>query len=103
MPCLALLSPSEASTMQVLEVQRTSRRDVRDFLRLPFEIYKNTPQWVPPLMPAERRRFHPDYPFYSHSEAAFLLARDDAGRTVGRLAVMNHRPHNDYRGAKDAQ
>lgn len=88
--------------MRVIEVQRADRRDVRHFIDLPFDIYKDIPQWVPPLLPGEHRRFNPDHPFYQHSEAAFFLVRDDAGKAAGRIAVLEHRPHNEYRQAKDA-
>lgn len=88
--------------MQLIRVQLTNRRDVRDFLNLPFSIYRDIPQWVPPLMPGERKRFKPDYAFYKHSEAAFFLVRGETGQPVGRMAALEHRPHNAYRGHKDA-
>ena len=88
--------------MHLTQVDYHNKRDVRAFLDLPFEIYKSTPQWVPPLMPGERERFKPGFAFYRHSDAAFFLVRDEAGKAVGRIAVLEHRPHNDYRGKKDA-
>jgi GNAT superfamily N-acetyltransferase len=84
------------------EARPGQRRDVRDFLHLPFTLYRDVPQWVPPLLPGERARFRPDYAFYRHSEAAFFLVRDEGGRAVGRLAVLEHRPHNAFRGKRDA-
>ncbi len=88
--------------MQITEVKGKNHHDVHAFLQLPFEIYKNIPQWVPPLMPGERARFKPNYPFYKHSEAAFFLVRNGAGKAVGRVAVLEHRPHNAYRNKRDA-
>jgi GNAT superfamily N-acetyltransferase len=88
--------------MHIIEVNPRNRRDVKDFLKLPFHIYKDIPQWVPPLMPGERARFKPDFAFYTYSEAAFFLVRDDGGQAIGRVAVLEHRPHNDYRHNKDA-
>lgn len=88
--------------MQITEVSRSNRRDVRAFINLPFDIYRDIPQWVPPLMPGERARFKPDYAFYKHSEAAYFLVCNDTGHAVGRLAVLEHRPHNAYRNKKDA-
>lgn len=88
--------------MEIMEVDRADRRSVRAFNQLPFELYRGTPQWVPPLMPGERARFRPDFAFYRHSEAAFFLVRDAAGRAVGRIAVLEHRPHNEYRDKRDA-
>lgn len=88
--------------MQLHRLDLASRRDVRDFMRLPFNLYRGIPQWVPPLWPSERARFSPDYPFYRHSEAAFFIVRDGDGNAVGRLAVLDHRPHNEYRSSHDA-
>lgn len=88
--------------MHLIEVQPSSRRDVQHFIHLPFDIYQDIPQWVPPLLPGETRRFSPDYAFYKHSEAAFFLVRGDTGKAVGRIAVLEHRPHNAYRHTQDA-
>ena len=88
--------------MQLAQVDPADRASVRAFPQLPFEIYRGTPQWVPPLMPGERARFRPDFAFYEHSEAAFFLVRDASGKAVGRIAVLEHRPHNEYRGNRDA-
>ncbi len=88
--------------MQLTQLDPADRASVRAFLQLPFEIYRGTPQWVPPLMPGERARFRPDFAFYEHSDAAFFLVRDARGKAVGRIAVLEHRPHNDYRGNRDA-
>lgn len=88
--------------MRIIDVQSTSRRDVRHFVNLPFDLYKDIPQWVPPLLPGEYKRFSRDYPFYKHSEAAFFLVRDDSGKAIGRIAVLEHRPHNQYRDSRDA-
>lgn len=88
--------------MQLVEVLRNNGRDVRDFLHLPFRLYQHNSQWVPPLMHGERARFRPDFNFYQHSEAAFLLVRDDAGQAIGRIAVQNNRPFNEYRGQRNA-
>jgi GNAT superfamily N-acetyltransferase len=88
--------------MEVIEVNRAKRRDVRDFINLPFSIYRDIPQWVPPLMSGERSRFRADYAFYKHSEAAFFLVRDENKKALGRVAVLNHRPHNEYRHKRDA-
>ena len=89
--------------MHLTPVDFNNRRDMRSFLNLPFEIYRGIPQWVPPFQSGERARFNRDkYPFYKHSEAAFFLVKDEAGRALGRIAVLEHRPHNAYRQKRDA-
>lgn len=74
------------------------RRDLKRFLTLPWRIYTDDPEWVPPLLADRKalldRRTHP---FHDHAEAEYFLARrgDDV---LGRIAaVVNHR-HNEFHG-----
>ena len=89
-----------------LAVEKIDTRDksqVRRFVDLPYRLYKNHPQWVPPLRPdiavmLNRRR----HPFYEHSAADFFVAVRE-GRAVGRVAAMENRPFNDYHHTHKAQ
>ncbi|MCE9647077.1 MAG: hypothetical protein K8S20_13835 [Chloroflexi bacterium] len=82
--------------MQIIPVDLGNKRQVEDFLHLPFSIYRDTPQWVPPLQMDERLRLNPKrFPFYKHSRASFFLAVDSA-RVIGRLAVLDNRHYNEY-------
>jgi GNAT superfamily N-acetyltransferase len=72
------------------------RRDLARFLKLPFRIYKDTPNWVAPLFTQERARFNSSKnPFFDHSEVQGLLAFDGR-RGVGRIAAIRNGAHNDY-------
>lgn len=76
--------------------------DVDKFIHLPFNLYKDNKQWVPPLISSAKKILNRDkHPFYTHSEADFFLAEDD-GNIVGRLAVMENRNFNNYRKANAA-
>jgi len=81
---------------QIIQLDTSDRRQARQFLDLPFRIYRNLPQWVPPLAPDARlmldRRRHP---FYKHSDAAFFLAMQ-ADRAAGRIAVLDNCRYNDF-------
>ena len=82
--------------MKIIQIDLMNKRQVRDFLNLPFTIYRDIPQWVPPLMNDERRRMDPRrFPFYKHSQAGFFLAMQGT-RPVGRLAVLDNRHYNDF-------
>ncbi len=83
--------------MNLITVNTTDRRQVNQFLGLPFHIYRECPQWVPPLesdarLMLDRRR----HPFYRHSDAAFFLATENDGRAVGRIAVLDNRNYNAF-------
>jgi len=88
--------------VQIIQLDTSDRRQVRQFLDLPFRIYRDIPQWVPPLAPDARftldRRRHP---FYQHSAAAFFLATQ-ADREVGRIAALDNRNYNDFNKERTA-
>ncbi|MFN2274626.1 MAG: hypothetical protein ACK2TX_07245 [Anaerolineales bacterium] len=89
--------------MHVTPIDSSSRKEVNAFLKLPFRIYADCPQWVPPLMMNARRWFNREQnPYYRHSEAAFFLARSDEGDVIGRLAVLDHANHNAYHHSRTA-
>jgi hypothetical protein len=88
--------------MQVRRLDTSRRRDVRQFIRLPFQLYKSCPQWVPPLLPdiklaLDRRR----YPFYRHSNADFFLVESE-GQALARLVVFEHQPYNAFHESRTA-
>jgi hypothetical protein len=90
------------AVMRITQINLSNKRDVRDFLAVPFYIYRDIPQWVPPLagdarLVLDRNRF----PFYQHSEAAFFIARQN-GTHLGRICVMDNRRFNDFRGENTA-
>jgi GNAT superfamily N-acetyltransferase len=68
------------------------RRELQAFIRLPWRLYRDSAEWVPPLI-SERKR-HLDKrrnPFFEHAEAEYFLAwRDD--EPIGRItAHVDHR------------
>lgn len=88
--------------MRILQLDLANKKQVGDFLRLPFSVYKDTPQWVPPLQMDERLRLNPKrFPFYQHSQAGFFLAYEGR-RPVGRLAVLDNRRYNEFHQTKTA-
>jgi hypothetical protein len=88
--------------MYILQLDLNDKRQVNDFLRLPFSIYRDLPQWVPPLQMDERLRLNPSwFPFYKHSLAGFFLAYEGT-RPIGRLAVLDHRRYNEFHKTKTA-
>lgn len=74
----------------------TNSRDLREFMLLPWKIYRGDPHWVPPLVMDLKKLFDKTkYPFFQHSEADFFLARRN-GETVGRIAAILNNNHNAF-------
>lgn len=75
-----------------------SRADLKRFIRYPFERYRDDPNWVPPLLLAERRRFDPKKnPFFRHARMYLFLAERN-GEVVGRIAAVDDDNHNETHG-----
>ena len=89
--------------MKIRELDTNNKKDVRLFINLPFEIYRENPYWVPPLendVKALMDRYR--HPFYKESEAAFVMAFSDGGEALGRIAVLDNRRFNEYTNSKTA-
>lgn len=82
--------------MDILKIDTNDHRDVKRFLDFPFTLYKNIPQWVPPLDSDARRMLdRRRHPFYQHSDADFFLALKN-DRVAGRIAVLENRHYNEF-------
>jgi hypothetical protein len=83
--------------MKIRKLDIHSEEDVNQWVMFPFDLYKNTKQWVPPLINGEKKILNPQvHPFYKHSTADFILAEDDQGNTLGRIALMDNKKYNKY-------
>ena len=88
--------------MHVERVDTTQPRDVRHFVRFPFDLYSDCAEWVPPLISDVRLALDVRRnPFYRHSEAAFYVVESER-RILGRIGVFDHRRYNDYHRSADA-
>jgi GNAT superfamily N-acetyltransferase len=71
-------------------------QDKMRFIKLPWEIYRDDPNWVPPLIFDVRNNLNPQKnPFFKHSEIEFYLAEKD-GKLVGRIAAIKNDNHNNF-------
>lgn len=80
-----------------LEIERVeSKKQLKEFIKVPWKVYENDPYWVPWLY-FERLEFFDKEknPFFEHAEGDFFIARRD-GRAIGAIAAtLNHR-HNEF-------
>ena len=80
------LNPNRSSLQVVIEPVR-SRQDLEVFYKIPFQVYKKTPQWVAPFHREVLEFFSPRNLLWSHADYYLFLARRD-GIAVGRIAVV---------------
>jgi hypothetical protein len=89
--------------LTIEKVDTDNKQQVKRFVELPYSLYKDCPQWVPPLyIDAYLLLNRKKHPFFGHSEADFFLAVRD-GEVVGRICAANNMPFNEYHKTKKAQ
>lgn len=83
--------------------QVESRRDLKRFVKVPFAVHRDHPQWVPPLI-MDRMEFlnRRKNPYFDHAEVGLWFAERD-GRPVGRISAQIDSRWDEYRGGNDGQ
>ena len=65
----------------------TNRATLTDFIRVPWAIYRDDPNWVPPLEVERREALSPKNPFFEHAEWQGWVAYQN-GKAVGRISAQ---------------
>jgi GNAT superfamily N-acetyltransferase len=80
-------------------VART-RRDLRRFIHLPWQIYQSDPAWVPPLVREQWKVLDRNrHPFHRHAEVEYFLAWRGS-RVAGRIAAILNPRYNEFHGER---
>jgi hypothetical protein len=88
--------------------QVTDSRDLKAFIEVPWAIYRDDPNWVPPLKFERKEAFSEKNPFFEHARwRAWLAYRD--GVPVGRISAQidslyleRHDAHTGFFGMIEA-
>ncbi len=89
--------------LKIEHIDITKRSEVRRFIDIPYRLYADYPNWVPPLRLDIATMLNPDkHPYYEHSEADFFIAVRD-GHDVGRIAALENTRFNEYHRSRDGQ
>jgi hypothetical protein len=88
--------------MRIRKIDTTKKHDVNEFIKFPFKLYQDDPYWVPPMIQDMRTNLNREqHPFFRHSTAEFFIAESE-GQTLGRIAVLHNKVHNEYQSKKAA-
>ncbi len=73
----------------------STRKDLHQFVDLPYRLYRGNPYWAPPLRRSELDTFSPQKnPAYEHCQSRLFLAKHQ-GRVVGRIAGIINEKENE--------
>jgi len=74
--------------MSVLIKEVKSKSDLKKFVKFPYELYKNCPQWVPPIIMDEIQTLSSDKnPAFEYCECRLWIAYKD-NKIAGRIAAI---------------
>src|SRR6185369_1398253 len=62
---------SAAKPLHIVPVRTAG--DLRRFIKVPWRIYANEPNWIPPLLLEQRHQFSKKSPFFEHARAQFWI------------------------------
>ena len=78
------------TTVEIREV--SGKKDLNVFIRIPWSIYKDDPNWVPPLLAERKAALSPKNPYFKHADwRAWVAYRD--GKPVGRISAQIDQLH----------
>ena len=85
------------------------RRQLRQFIRLPWSIYSNDRAWIPPLLLERKEHLSPRNPYFDHARYQSWVAYRD-GNAVGRISAQidqlhldQHQEHEGFFGMIEAE
>ncbi|MBX3007895.1 MAG: hypothetical protein KF816_07690 [Melioribacteraceae bacterium] len=85
---------------EILVKEINSKSDIKRFLKFAWEVYKDYPYWVPPLLFDKMKILDKKKnPFYKHADSQLFIAEVD-GKIVGRIAAIKNDLHNQVHNDK---
>jgi len=79
-----------------------TRRERKRFVKVPFHLHRDSPQWVAPLVFERMQFLDPGKnPYFEHAEAELFVAERD-GEPVGRISAQVDSRWDEYQGGNDA-
>lgn len=79
--------------IKIIKVE--NKTDLMKFIKLPWKIYNNDSNWVPPLIMDRKHILDKEKnPFFRHAKADYFLAERN-GEFVGRIAAIRNDLHNE--------
>lgn len=86
---------------EIISVDPTDKRQLRQFIDFPHDLYAGDPNYVPMLFMEQEALLNPKKSaFFKHSTAVYFLAVRD-GKICGRIAAILNRNHIGFTGRQE--
>lgn len=78
-----------------------TKKEIKEFVKFPFQIFKNNPYWIPPIINEEVASFDKEKnPVFENADAFFYLAYNEKGKIVGRVIAIINKHDVEVEGIK---
>lgn len=81
-----------------VDVRQVDGRKLKDFIKLPYRLYKNDPNWVPPLISSMKEMLNPEKNHFLKSEHALFVAYRNR-KPVARILAGHNVPESEEQEA----
>jgi hypothetical protein len=79
------MKSSSGNAIEIREV--VGKKDLKTFIRIPWNIYRDDPNWIAPLLLDRKEAFASKHPYFKHAIwQAWVAWRD--GKPVGRISAQ---------------
>lgn len=93
-------SPNTSPTSDVVISRVETEAQKKEFILFQYQVYKNDPHFVPPLLMDREMAFNPKKnPWFDHGKTDLFLARRN-GKIVGRVAAIEDPRYNEFHTTK---
>ncbi len=75
----------------------TDKKALKTFIRVPWHIYRDDPNWIPPLLMERKDALSSKHPFFQHASWQAWIAYQD-GKPVGRISAQIDQLHQERYG-----
>jgi GNAT superfamily N-acetyltransferase len=90
--------PALPADVTVVPVSTAADRDA--FVKFPYALYKDDPNWVPPLLLERKDFLNPrKNPWFEFGTVQLYLARR-GGKVIGRIAAVDDPHYNEFHGTQ---
>lgn len=88
---------STASSIEIRQVE--GGKSLKEFIRVPWGIYRDDPNWIPPLLMERKEAFSSKHPYFEHASwCAWVAYR--GGQPVGRISAQIDELHQQRYDSK---
>lgn len=87
--------------IEIIEIDKSNKKQLTKFIDFPHDLYANDPNYVPMLYMEQEALLNPKKsPFFQHSTAEYFLAKKE-GVIVGRIAAIKNNNHISFTGRQE--